>query len=407
LDRRHRLDDAGILGKRSRRAGLMRRVFILLLALFTAAPQAHAHLASDSYLRIEIGRTGTVTGQWDIALRDLDVVVRLDVDQDGDITWGELRAKTREVEAYASGHLTVVDGVGSCRLILTRIMVDYHAGSAYAVLPFSVVCPSGGRLRLRYNLLFDIDPSHRGLLTIAAGEQVRSEVLTPEHAEIPIDAGPISLTDQVSQFLRFGFDHILFGYDHLLFIAVLLVTAALRRPSDAWVPIDELGRVLVETIKTLSAFTLAHAIVLAPAVLGLVNAPARFVEPAVALTIMLAALDNIRPILPRLRWQVAFLFGLIHGLSFASALGPMRLPLLGMTLALASFNIGVEAGQIALALLLVPIVFILRHEAAYRRIVTPAASLSAALLAGMWLLNRLFGLDLLPLQPLAVVAVAR
>jgi len=76
-------------------------------------------------------------------------------------------------------------------------------------------------------------------------------------------------------------------------------------------------------------------------------------------------------------------------------------------LTLASFNLGVEAGQIALALLLVPIVFVLRHEATYRRIVTPVASLSAALLAGMWLLNRLFGLDLLPLQPLAVAVVSR
>jgi hypothetical protein len=386
----------------------MRRYLILVLTLLTAGTEAHAHLASDSYLRIEIGRTGAVTGQWDIALRDLDVVVGLDTDQDGNITWGELREKAREVEAYAFGRLTVVDRVGSCRLTPTSLMVDHHAGSAYAVLPFSVECPGGGELRLRYRLLFDIDPSHRGLLTIAAGEQVRSEVLTPEHAEIPIEAGPMRLSDQIAQFLRFGFDHILLGYDHLLFIGVLLVTAALRRPGGAgWVPIDGLGRVLFETIKTLTAFTLAHAIVLTLAVLGLVRAPARFVEPAVALTIMLAALDNIHPILPRLRWQVAFLFGLIHGLSFASALGPMRLPLLGMALALAGFNIGVEVGQIALALLLVPIVFVLRYEAAYRRIVTPAASLAAALLAGMWLLDRVFGLDMLPLQPLAVAAVGR
>ena len=70
--------------------------------------------------------------------------------------------------------------------------------------------------------------------------------------------------------------------------------------------------------------------------LGEVNVPARLVEPAVAATIMLAALDNIRQVLPRLRWQVAFLFGLIHGLSFASALGPMRLPPLGVALALGS-----------------------------------------------------------------------
>jgi hypothetical protein len=246
------------------------------------------------------------------------------------------------------------------------------------------------------------------LLTIAAGERVSSEVLTPEHAAIAIDAGPARLGDQIIQFLRFGFDHILLGYDHLLFISVLLITAALRRPDgNGWVAIDGLGRVLLETIKTLTAFTLAHAIVLTPAVLGAVNVPARLVEPAVALTIMLAAFDNIRPILPRLRWQVAFLFGLIHGLSFASALGPMRLPPLGMALALGSFNLGVEAGQIALALLLVPIAFLLRHEAVYRRFVAPAASVASLLLAGAWLADRVFALDLLAFQPFAVATGGR
>ena len=261
---------------------------------------------------------------------------------------------------------------------------------------------------LGYRLLFDLDPSHRGLLSVVTGDQVRSEVLTPEHAEIAIEAGPSRLADQAVQFLRFGFDHILLGYDHLLFIAVLLVTAALRRSEGAaWRPIDGLGRVLLETIKTLTAFTLAHAVVLTPAVLGLVSLPARLIEPAVAATILLAALDNILPILPRLRWQVAFLFGLIHGLSFAGTLGPMRLPPLGMAVALGSFNLGVEAGQIALAVLLVPIVFILRHEAVYRRIVAPAVSLAAAALAGIWLLDRVFALDLLPLQPLAVAAIGR
>jgi hypothetical protein len=384
------------------------RRLILLLALIAAAGTAHAHLASDSYLRIEIGKAGAIGGQWDIALRDLDVAVGLDADQDGAITWRELRARTQEIESYAFGHLTLAGDGGTCRLLPTSLMVDYHAGSAYAVLPFIAECPSGGLLTLRYRLLFDLDPSHRGLLTVAAGERVSSQVLTPEHAVITVDAGPSGLGDQIAQFLRFGFDHILLGYDHLLFIAVLLVTAALRRGvGSGWMAIDGLGRVLIETIKTLTAFTLAHAIVLTPAVLGAVNVPARLVEPAVAMTIMLAALDNIHPILPRLRWQVAFLFGLIHGLSFASALGPMRLPPLNLALALCSFNLGVEAGQIALALLLVPIAFALRHEAVYRRVLAPAASLAAMLLAGVWLLDRVFALDLLPLQPLAVAAIGR
>ena len=348
---------------------LARLALALWLTIAVATP-AHAHLASDSYLRIELGEDGTIRGQWDIALRDLDVVVGLDADQDGAITWGELRAKKTEVLAYAFGHLALAQGGAECRLVPTELMVDYHAGYSYAVVPFTAQCISHGRLELRYRLLFDIDPSHRGLLTVAAGQEIRSEVLTPEHADILIDASPIRLTGQIAEFLRFGFDHILLGYDHLLFIAVLLITAALRRTDgNGWVAIESLGRVMVETTKTLTAFTLAHAIVLTVAVLGALNVPARLVEPAVAVTIMLAAVDNVQPILPRLRWQVAFLFGLIHGLSFASALGPMRLPPLNLALALGSFNLGVEVGQISLALLLVPIVFAVRYESIYHRLV--------------------------------------
>ncbi len=111
--------------------------------------------------------------------------------------------------------------------------------------------------------------------------------------------------------------------------------------------------------------------------LGVVDVPSRLVDPAVAITIMLAAIDNIWPILPRVRWTVAFGFGLIHGLAFASALGPMRLRPLGLALALGSFNIGVELGQLALALLLTPIVFVARSEKIYLRVLAPGLSASA------------------------------
>jgi hypothetical protein len=380
------------------------RAVLLLLVLAAASGAAQAHLASDSYLRIDIRENSPVSGQWDIALRDLDAAIGLDLDQDGKITWAELRGKETEVEAYAFNHLRLAGERDVCRPTATALMVDYHAGSAYAVLPFITDCPSAAKLTLQYRLLFDLDPSHRGLLTIASGEEIRSEVLTPEHAEIVLDR-PGRLADQVAQFFTYGFDHILLGYDHLLFIAVLLVMAAMRRPNgDRWVAVDGLGRVLMETIKTLTAFTLAHALVVTPAVLGAVNVPARLVEPAVAITIMLAAFDNLWSILPRLRWQVAFLFGLIHGLSFASTLGPMRLPPLGLILALVSFNTGVEFGQIALALLLIPIVFVLRNEAAYRRFVAPGISIGALMLAGVWFVDRVFNINLLMLSPIVVAS---
>jgi hypothetical protein len=382
------------------------RWVVLCIALAASGGAAHAHLASDSYLRIEIGRDGRVGGQWDIALRDLDVAVGLDADQDGAITWGELRVKVHEIEAYAFGHLTLSRQGTPCHLAPGPLMVDYHAGSGYAVLPFAAECHATGRLTLQYRLLFDLDPTHRGLLTISNGGQIGTAVLTPDDAELRLDRGDDALGEQAAQFVLLGFEHILLGYDHLLFVVVLLVTAALRRGVDGvWAPIDGLGRVVIDTTKTLTAFTLAHAIVLTPAVLGVVNVPSRLVEPAVAVTIILAGLDNLRSILPRLRWQVAFLFGLIHGLSFASALGPMRLPAVRLGLALASFNLGVEAGQIAVALLLLPIVFLLRSDAVYRRVVAPTISATVVLLAAVWLMDRVFTLDLLSFQPLAVATI--
>src|SRR5262249_46055973 len=83
------------------------RCLLLLLAWLGAAGAAQAHLASDSYLRIDIGAGGAIGGQWAIALRDLDVAVGLDADQDGAITWGELHAKEREIAAYAFERLTL------------------------------------------------------------------------------------------------------------------------------------------------------------------------------------------------------------------------------------------------------------------------------------------------------------
>ncbi len=373
----------------------MLRLFVLSLCLILGSATAQAHLASDSYLRVEIGADGTVSGQWDIALRDLDVAVGLDADQDGKITWGELRARGKEVAAYAFGRLTLERGDSACRITPSALMVDNHAGYAYAVLPFTVACATGGELSLRYRLLFDIDPSHRGLLTIVDNGQVSTAVLTPDQPGMVLDRGPTRLVDQLAYFVALGFHHILLGYDHLLFIAVLLVMAALRRIGGEWTAIDRLDRVLVETIKTLTAFTLAHAIVLTPAVLGAINISGRLVQPLVAATIMAAAFDNLRPILPRLRWQVAFLFGLIHGLSFASALGPMRLPAVNLLVALGSFNLGVEGGQIALALLLVPIAFCLRYEATYRRLVAPAISIAAFVLAGIWAVESMFAIHIL------------
>jgi HupE / UreJ protein len=366
----------------------MRCLLLAGLVLVLAQRFAYAHLASDSYLRIELDANGGVKGQWDIALRDLDAAISLDAGPDGLVTWGKLRAKRPQIEAYAFDHLTI--GGGTCVLHPSEFMVDYHAGNAYAVIRFKADCTRApGPLILKYQLLFDLDPTHRGLLTLVQPSGERSEVLSPDHPEVGLDLAPVSAIGNIGRFISFGVSHILLGYDHLLFIAILLIMAPFRRvvPSS-WKPFDSFRQVLIETLKILTAFTLAHAISLSLAVLGVIDIPSRVVDPAVAITIMLAAIDNVWSILPQVRWTVAFGFGLIHGLAFASALTPMRLRPVGLLLALGSFNIGVELGQLALALLLMPIVFVIRHEDIYLRVLAPILSGAAFVLASIWFIDR-------------------
>ena len=143
------------------------RILVALLLAF-AAQFAHAHKPSDSYLAV-MSEGGRLHGQWDIALRDLDFALGLDADGNGEITWGELRAKHVEISAYALARLSLSADGTRCRLAPTEHLVDEHSDGAYEVLRFSVDCAgntSPREIEVDYTLFFDLDPSHRGLLRI-------------------------------------------------------------------------------------------------------------------------------------------------------------------------------------------------------------------------------------------------
>ncbi len=354
------------------------------LALALQTESARAHLSSDSYLHIDVDAQGRPSGQWDISLRDLDAAIGLAPD-DGVITWGRLKARRDAIEAYAYDRLSI-DG---CALRPSDMRVDRHAGAAYAVLRFNAECqPTRTPRRLHYRLLFDLDPTHRGLLTLVTPAGERSEVLSPDRADIDLDRVDDSTSGSFLHFVGFGVSHILFGYDHLLFVAVLMIFAAFRRSENGWKPLDGFGESALQTLTILTAFTLAHGVTLSLSLFHFIDAPARFVEPAVAATIMGAAIDNLLPLLSIARWTIAFGFGLVHGLAFATALGPMRLSTSGLLYALAGFNGGVELGQIVVALLLMPLVFTARRKTLYVSFIAPALTVVAFLLALLWFVDR-------------------
>jgi len=138
---------------------MMRRALALLaFAALLASGAALAHKPSDSYLTLAVDGE-TVTGQWDIALRDLDFALGLDGNQDGAITWGEVKAKHREIAAYALSRLTLGSADARCTPVLREQLIDNHSDGAYAVLRFAATCPAPPRvLEVGYRLFFDIDP---------------------------------------------------------------------------------------------------------------------------------------------------------------------------------------------------------------------------------------------------------
>jgi hypothetical protein len=191
-------------------------------------------------------------------------------------------------------------------------------------------------------------------------------------------ARPASLA---ARFVRLGFEHILpGGIDHVLFVAGLVLGSARRH-----------RQVLI----SLTLFTLAHTLTLALANFQVVQVPPRIVEPLIALSIFLLGVDNLRARAAaagegaQVRYLVVFGFGLIHGLGFASALSALAFGREHVLLALLSFNVGVELGQIAVVVLLALVLHLIRERRELERYATALGSAAIAASGLFMVLERL------------------
>ena len=376
-----------------------------LLALMLGAaglaftPAAMAHKASDAYLKLAPTVAGTSL-RVDIALRDLDAALDLDADADGKLTWGEVKAAWPAIDAYVQRHVRL-DG---CVLDHPAPALEQRSDGVYAALGYHSPCPLPAAPALQYTVLADVDPTHRGLLSITReGAPPELRVLDPRAAMAappsvaPAPAvGPAPVVSRW-QFVREGVHHIVTGYDHVLFLMCLLLPSVMRRTSQGWTPVARIGEALWPILGIVTAFTLAHSITLALASLKLVSLPATFIEPAIAVTIVLAAVDNLVPIFRGRRALVTFLFGLIHGFGFAGVLAEMDLPPAHFAWALFQFNVGLELGQIVIVLIATALLFGLRRGSRYGAVVIRGGSYAAILVGVVWFIERTTDWSLLPL----------
>ncbi len=367
----------------------MRNLILLLLIYFASSTAVLAHKPSDSFINIDRS-TSNWQLRWDIALRDLEYAIGLDRDQNGQVTRGEVINQSQDISAYALSKLQITVAGKSCPTPLDKLETRQLEDGSYASLFISVQCPSNGNAMLEYSLFFDFDPTHRGLVSIRDNNQTLSHVLSESSRRLPLDQNVWSNWAVLYNFIHQGVWHIWTGYDHILFLLTLLLPAVLYWKNDAWQSVDRLNIAVVDTLKIVTAFTLAHSITLALASLQIVTLPSRFVESMIAFSVLITAINNLMPVFRGSRWMVAFCFGLIHGFGFANVLLDLGLQTNQIALSLLGFNIGVEIGQLVIVAVILPLAFLMRGTFFYRWGLLRAGSTMVAFLSMGWLVERLF-----------------
>ncbi len=369
------------------------RLALCLFLLCAWMHTAQAHKPSDSYLSLSV-HGQQVEGQWDIALRDLDFAIGLDGNGDGALTWDEIRARHEAIAAYALQRLQVARDQGACPLTAVEQLIDHHTDGAYNVLRFQATCPGGAlaNVHVGYTLFADLDPQHKGLLKINSDGTTQTAIFDPDSPRQTISLAAPDRLAQFGAYVKHGVWHIWIGYDHILFLLSLLLPAVLLpglREQQ-----QRLKAAFHDVLKVVTAFTLAHSITLSLASLSLVSLPSRWVESAIAASVILAALNNLLPLFRGKRPIATFAFGLIHGFGFASVLRDLGLPQGSLLASLLGFNVGVEIGQLAIVAAFLPLAWLLRKTWFYRQVLT-VGSLAIALVACVWLVERVADIKLI------------
>lgn len=365
--------------------------FLFLLLLSLASADVYAHKASDSFLKLQIA-DGKITGQWDIALRDLEYALGVDQNGDHEITWGEVRARESAIRDYTLGRLSVSNQGARIPLSVTGFGIERHSDGAYVAMQLAGGPVDSEEIAIGYELFFDVDAQHRGLLSVNGANDLR--VFSPEQRIHAIHSARVSVS--FAAFVKEGVWHIWKGLDHILFLLTLLLPAVIRYENGEWKVATAFRPVALEITKVVTAFTTAHSITLMLATLKIVRLPSALVESVIAASVVFGALNNIYPMVRSKTWAVAFGFGLAHGFGFANVFADLGLAGLHIIKPLIAFNLGVELGQLVIVTIYLPIAFLAREHKAYRIFGVQGASIAVALVAATWTFERALNFKILP-----------
>ncbi len=376
---------------------MTRLASILLLCacwLSQIAP-ASAHKASDAYLTLREAGVDSTGLQISIAVKDLDAVFdALDADNDRQITWGEIKRATPEIARWVGDGIAFTCAEKSEKLPWNFESIEQRSDGAYLRFASTLRCPSPSIMALDYALFRDVDATHRLIIAGAVNGQPVAAALSP-NGRSRLQLSNATATDPsvffsqtglitLAQFFPAGVEHILTGFDHLAFLLALLLPIVFYQRNIA--AISAAGALAL--VRTVTGFTIGHSVTLLLANLGWINASPAWVEPAIALTIAISAALNLKPV-PWIRSEILALgFGLIHGLGFSGVMSEAGVSGSLLLWGLAGFNLGVEAGQLAVVAVWCILHLFLARWSHYQAVVVRGGSYALILVASYWMVQR-------------------
>lgn len=362
------------------------------------ADTALAHAPGENYVWVNIEQD-QIVGRFEIHLDDLKRKLDIDWSDHGATPAEGVAATASQVQAYLLEHFQIdIDGQP---VELTFEKTDvFQENASYAQYFYespSLTIPE--RLSIRNEVFTSAnDPLHRSLIVLEynrqKGEEYGAEnaimAFGPHNPEQELDLTNLPALLKPLEFIWQGVLHIWIGIDHILFLLALLFLAVMVREDGKWVPVPTFQKAFWNVLKIVTIFTIAHSITLSLAALNVLNMSSRIVESTIALSIALVCLNNVMPKFDDKTWLVIFFFGLFHGMGFASVMGDLPFRTVNLLKILLSFNVGVEIGQLAIVAAVFPLIYLLRKNSWYHRVVVVGGSVLIGAISLYWFYERAF-----------------
>jgi hypothetical protein len=363
---------------------------------------SHAHSPGESYVFLEF-KDDAIDGRFEFRYEDLKEKLGIDVMENGTPSLDRLKASAPQVLAYIDQGFSIGPVEGAPYVLAFAEPSLFDAEGGWAQFNFRIESgPIPPELAVRYEMGYENDRTHRGLLVLEWGtwpapdyRMQMAMVFSASNSSQVLDTqNPPELMTPLHMIWQ-GVLHIWIGIDHILFLLVLALPIVLVKAGQSWQPAPALGPSLFSLFKIVTVFTIAHSITLVLASLEIITLPSRLVESIIALSIILVGLNNVFGRSHNTSLIVILLLGLFHGLGFASVMGelPFRISeLRNFILIILGFNLGVELGQLVILLVVFPVLFALRRMPWYSTVVLKGGSIALILIAGYWFIERAFAL---------------